>query len=407
MLVQHVLFAALVGVGAGRGLAGQGGSGAVSVLGAAALLLAWYAVGARRAGRQLGVDETGTGADGSPPATGRWLVGLVAAWLLAVVASVEMVWVAFALWLLAGRLLPPRRAGALGVLVLAVVVARGGHAEDWSTAAVVGPVLGCAFALALSRTLQVLARDNAERGRLVASLVAAQEQAETLQAELALAEREAGVLAERARLSRDIHDTLAQGFSSILLLARASGATPDEDVRARLLAQIEASAADHLQEARQVVAALAPAALEHGLAEALLRVAERLRQETGAVVDVRTTGRLPALPTPVQVALLRTVQSAVANVRQHAGARSVLITLGDQEDEVVVEVVDDGTGFDPAAVEARLRSQPAGGGTGGYGLQASRERLRELGGRLEVRSAPGEGTTVRASLPFEGVPVAG
>ncbi|RIK17791.1 MAG: sensor histidine kinase [Acidobacteria bacterium] len=394
-LVQHALFLALVTIGVWRALAT--GAAVPALVGAVALLLLWYAVGARRASAGPGGGphlSAGGGAQRRVGPGGWWFLGLVLAWLLAVAVSPEFIWVAFSLWLLAGHLLPFRVGVAVSVVVLAVVVAR-----PWpgglTVAEVVGPAVGMVFALALSRGQQLLVRDGLERERLVTSLVAAQEETEVLHAELAEVQRSAGVLAERTRLSRDIHDTLAQGFSSILLLARAGVATQDQAAERRLLAQIETSAAEGLDEARRVVGALAPAPLESGLVEALTRIVERFASETGVAGEVRVEGDVAALPPVVEVALLRVAQSALANVRQHARASSVVVTVAEAEDSVRLDVVDDGRGFDTATL-----ARTGDVSRGGYGLRASRQRLRELGGGLDVESEPGAGTAVSASVPL-------
>lgn len=406
-LVQHVLFAVLVVVGAGRGIVT--GAPVAPLTLAVGLLVGWYAVGVRgsrdltevpgEAGGAVtgGVGEERRGA--FQLRGGVWLLGLVGVWLLTVVISPDMVWVAFSLWLLAGHLLPLTPALVLSGLVLLVVVARGGPAEDWSIAAVVGPSVGGVFAVALTRGLRVVIRDSLERERLVTELVRAQEETEVLHGELAQAQREAGVLAERARLSRDIHDTLAQGFSSILLLARAGSGTDDPAGRSRLLGQIETSAADGLEEARRVVGELAPAPLESGLGEALRRIVDRFADETGTFGQVRIEGDLTSLPPALEVGLLRVAQSALANVRQHAAAGRVVVTLAEAEDLVRLDVVDDGQGFDTSALTRPAREVERGG----YGLRASRARLRELGGGLDVESEPGGGTAVSAWVPWRGI----
>ncbi|GAA5167295.1 two-component sensor histidine kinase [Ornithinimicrobium tianjinense] len=394
-LVQHVLFGALVVIGVWRALATGAHPAALS--GATALLLLWYAVGAHRAASGPGgaphLSSVGTAPRRVGPG-GWWFLGLVVCWLLTVAVSPELIWVAFSLWLLAAHLLPLRLGVAVSVLVLAVVVLR-----PWpgglTVAEVVGPAVGMVFALALSRGQQLLVRDGLERERLVASLVAAQEESELLHAELAEAQRSAGVLAERTRLSRDIHDSLAQGFSSILLLARAGVATQDAEAGRRLLTQIETSAADGLEEARRVVGALAPAPLESGLVEALRRLVARVQEETGVAGEVRVEGDVAALPPVVEVALLRVAQSALANVRQHARAGQVVVTVAEVEDSVRLDVVDDGLGFDPATL-----TEAPDVARGGYGLRASRQRLRELGGGLDIESEPGGGTAVSASVPL-------
>ena len=400
-VVQHVLFLVLVAVGVVRAV--TTGAGLLPLVLTTAALLLWYAVGARwaAAGR--------TGSPHTPaPATPRlgrggwWLLGLTLVWLTTVLVSPENVWVSFSLWLLAGHLLPLRVGIGTSLLVLAVVIGRPWHV-GLSMAEVIGPAVGMVFALALSRGQQLLVRDGIERERLLSSLVASQEEAEILHAELAQAQRSAGVLEERTRLARDIHDSLAQGFSSILLLARAGAATEDPSAGRRLLAQIETSAADGLDEARRVVGALAPKPLESGLAEALRRLVQRLEDETGVCGQVRVEGDVTSLPPVVEVALLRVAQSALANVRQHSGAGNVVVTLAEAEDSVRLDIVDDGRGFDPAAV---LREGDGGHdlSRGGYGLRASRQRMRELGGGLDVESEPGGGTAVSASVPRSWVP---
>lgn len=408
VLVQHVLFGILVTVGLARGL--TTGAPALPLVGATAALTAWYVLGARHAA--VRPDGSRRGAAPGRAAHGRafaggWLVGLVLCWLLTVAVSPDMVWVAFTLWLLAGHLLPVPGAVLLTVASLAVVVGRGGHAEGWTVASFVGPTIGAVFALALSRGLDLVVRDSLERQRLLTSLVAAQEETEALQAELAETQRAAGAISERTRLSRDIHDTLAQGFSSILLLARAGGATDDAGAHRRLLGQIETSAAEHLDEARRVVGALAPAPLGSGLVDALRRITARFQDETGVRGEVRAEGDLTALPPVLEVALLRTAQAALANVRQHAHASRVVLTLAETEDSVRLDVVDDGQGFDVGEALRRAAGTDGAGamgvGRGGYGLRASQERLQELGGGLDVESEPGVGTAVSAHVPRPGV----
>lgn len=391
--VQHGLFLALVTIGVWRSLAV--GTGVALLIASTALLLTWYAVGVRRASSGPGgAPHLSSGGEHRVGAGGWWFLGLVACWLFAVMVSPEFIWVAFSLWLLAGHLLPLRLAIGVSLVVLTVVVLR-----PWpgglTVAEVVGPSVGMVFALVLSRGQQLLVRDGLERERLVASLVAAQEEAELLHSELAQTQRAAGALAERTRLSRDIHDTLAQGFSSILLLARAGAATQDQEAQRRLVTQIETSAAEGLEEARRVVGALAPAPLESGLVEALRRLVSRVQEETGVRGEVRVEGDVTALPPVVEVALLRVAQSALANVRQHAQASRVVLTVAEAEDSVRLDLVDDGRGFDPDR-------QPAGDdiSRGGYGLRASRQRLRELGGGLVVESEPGSGTAVSAFVPL-------
>ena len=404
MLVQHVLFAVLLVVCLARAV--TTGADPLALALSTALLLGWYLVGARHAAARL--DDVPVHPEQRLTRGGWWFLGLIGCWLVTVAVSPGMIWIAFTLWLLAGHLLPVHFGVPVSVLILLIVVGRSWHAEGWTVAAMIGPTIGGAFAFALARGLQLLVRDNLERRRLVVSLVAAQEEAETLHAELIETQRRAGVVSERTRLSRDIHDTLAQGFSSILLLARAGSATDDETARTRVLEQIQTSAAENLDEARRVVGALAPAPLESGLVEALRSITARFTDETGLPAELRVDGDVTALSPALEVALLRTAQSALANVRQHAAAHRVVLTLADAEDSVRLDIVDDGCGFDltvhddgcgfdPAGLLARWSREQAG--RGGYGLRAARARLRELGGGLEVESEPGVGTAIGAHVP--------
>ena len=324
-----------------------------------------------------------------------WLLGLTAIWLGAVALSPEFVWLAFSLWLLAGFLLRLRWAVLLSVLILAVVlVAPLLHTGTTTSANVIGPLVGGIFALGISRGYLELVRDGRERRRLIASLVATQQEMAALQDELARTQRESGAAAERTRVSRDIHDTVAQSLSSIVLLARS--AAEHEDGRERALGQIGALAAEGLADARRIVDDLMPAELDgSALSDALARMLERLTAETGIAATFHADEDLPALGLDAEVALLRTAQSALANVRSHAGATRVVVTLADAGDAVRLDVVDDGRGFDPSRLDS------AGPG-GGYGLRAMRARLRELGGGLDVESAPGDGTALSAHLPLGG-----
>ncbi|KGN34581.1 histidine kinase [Knoellia sinensis KCTC 19936] len=395
-VVQHILFGVLTAVCVTRSW--STGAPRVPLVVAAMILIAWYAVGlrwsARSTDRSAGFSGVG---EGSPQAR-WWLVGLVACWLALVLVSAENVWLAFSLWLLIPHFLPVRWAAVLSLAVLAVVIWRPWFATgDLSVAEAIGPAIGAMFAFALSRGQHQLVRDAIERQRLVDSLVRAQDEMAALHDELAAAQRESGVLQERGRLSRDIHDTLAQGFSSIVLLARGRSVVAGERDLNQLLNQIESTASANLVEARSVVGALAPTSLsDHGLTQALGRILEALETETGIRTELRVEGEPLHLPTATEVALLRTAQGALANVRSHSGAGRVVVTLSGLEDRVLLEVLDDGRGFDPDALTERAGAYSLGG----YGLPSSRARLRELGGDLELESAPGDGTALSAHLPI-------
>ncbi len=380
---QHLMAVVLTAIGVIRAIGDGVGMPAAIISGVA--VLAWHTAGtilpSKTRSRSLAV---------------WWLLGFAAIWIAAVAVSAEFVWLAFLLWLLAGHLLPLRWGLLFSGFVLAVViVAPILHHGTTSYANIFGPLIGGIFAFGISRGYLQLLRDAAERERLVASLTRAQAETAELQDELALAQRHSGAIAERARISRDIHDTIAQALSSIRLLAHAgAGRTEDPDA-ARTLAQVETLAGDSLADVRRIVAALAPAELDDdALAAALQRMLDRIRDETGLQGELHVDDSLPILPTEVEVALLRTAQSALANVRLHARASRVVMSLIDADDTVRLDIIDDGTGFDQPAWE-----QDADAGSS-YGLRFMRARLRELGGGLDIESTPGEGTALSIHLPI-------
>ena len=204
--------------------------------------------------------------------------------------------------------------------------------------------------------------------------------------------REAGILDERQRMAREIHDTLAQGLTGIVTQLQAAEHAADDPAGWRQhFAAATRLARESLTEARRSVDALRPGPLEAGrLSDALAGVAERWSALHGVPVQVTTTGTARPLPPDAEVALLRTAQEALANVAKHARAARVGLTLSYMEHQVALDVRDDGRGFDPAE-------------TKGFGLVAMRQRIEALSGTLQVESEPGAGTAISASLPAEAV----
>jgi signal transduction histidine kinase len=214
----------------------------------------------------------------------------------------------------------------------------------------------------------------------------------TTQAQLASSERDRGVHEERERLSREIHDTLAQGFTSVVALARAAdSALGRGDVAAarERLALLERTASDNLDEARLIVAEPTPGHLQsRTLGEALHRLGAAVSSENGLRADVHVEGQPVPLGGSAEVVILRTAQEALSNVRRHARAGHVDLTLAYLDPErVVLEVRDDGRGFDPQVPRA------------GFGLDGVRARAAQLGGAVRVDSEPGAGTTLRLEVP--------
>jgi signal transduction histidine kinase len=237
-------------------------------------------------------------------------------------------------------------------------------------------------------TIDELAQANAR-------LAAAMAENDALHAQLVASAREAGVHDERERLAREIHDTIAQGLAGIVAQLQASRSAAERPAdRERHLDTAAELARSTLVEARRSVQALRPEPLEAArLPDALADVTARWSEVSGVPATVTTTGTARNLHPEVEIALLRTGQEALANVGKHAAANRVGVTLSYMEDVVTLDVRDDGIGFDPGA----LPEEPADGS--GFGLTGMRQRVARVAGRLEIESAPGEGTAVSATVP--------
>ncbi|MBB5849955.1 sensor histidine kinase [Amycolatopsis umgeniensis] len=368
----HLLLIALLALAAVRAVAGESAqAGAVVV--AAVTCAVVYA-----AGPLLPRVRT------SRRAATWWLTAVGVVWLALLVLTADGVWVAFPLYFLQLHLLP-RRQGLLAVIVttLAAIAAFAAHQGAFSPAAAIGPTLGAAVAVAVVWGYQALYRESEGRRNLIEELTATR-------ADLAEAQHEAGVLAERERLAHEIHDTLAQGLSSIQLLLRAAERTlPDTAGNAvRYVEQARQAAADNLAEARRFVVALSPPALDDTtLADALERLCATTGARHGVATRFHLTGTPVPLPTTHEVALLRIGQAALANTVRHADAATAEVTLSYLGEHVALDVVDDGVGFES--------------GSDGFGLTAMRTRTETLGGTFAVESSPGHGTTLSVRLPVE------
>lgn len=218
--------------------------------------------------------------------------------------------------------------------------------------------------------------------------------------------REIGVLNERQRLAHELHDTLAQGFTSIVAnltaaeVARRNGESgygSALDPGEPYLEKVSGVARESLAEVRRLIWALRPEELERrSLADALGKMAENFARETGIDAGAEVVGERLALRPEAEEALLRTAQEALSNVRKHADAERVRLTLSYMDDAVVLDVADDGRGFDPALLQGR---EVGAEDRGGFGTTAMRERMERLGGSLLIESTAGEGTIVAAELP--------
>jgi signal transduction histidine kinase len=317
---------------------------------------------------------------------------LVAIWFVLVVLAPSFAWLAVPLSFVALRVLPFAAAGAViafmtGSVVVAWTVMQG----DLDLTVVTGPIAVAWLAVVAYRALE---REAASRQDLVNELQEAQ-------GNLAEAQHRAGVLAERARLSREIHDSVAQALSSInLLLQAAEQSWTSRPQAARdQVTQAASAARDGLDEVRRVVRDLAPPELgATGSAPALVatlrRSCERAVRGTDVRVDVHVDGTPIDVPSEVATALLRTSRGALANVVEHAAARTATVSLTYQPDVVSLDVRDDGSGFDPRRATAT--------GPRGRGLAGIRDRAEQFGGTLTVETAPGEGTALAFTIPLGG-----
>ncbi|MCZ2817861.1 sensor histidine kinase [Modestobacter sp. VKM Ac-2984] len=277
-----------------------------------------------------------------------------------------------------------------GALTVAATL---GPLVHWSegTEPMSGPgqtLVGAAFSVAMGLWVTRVLEQSRERALLIREL-------EATRAELAAAHREQGVAAERERWAREVHDTLAQGYTSIVVLAQtAAGQLPgDPGAAGERVALIEEVARENLAEARAMVAAFAPVALDSAtLVEALERLAERFGRETGLATRLDTAALADdaGLTRAEEIVLLRGAQEALANVRRHAAASAVLLRVSrvgtGEAARVSVHVEDDGVGFEPATAA-------------GVGLAGLRDRAEQVGGGVEVVSAPGAGTRVTVRVP--------
>ncbi|WP_272027843.1 sensor histidine kinase [Kocuria rosea] len=397
-ITLHVSFAALLLLGAGRAVlqahaSGTGVRPLVLLLGLAVLLAAVYLVGTvaenRAARRQAGWDPR--------PLALPWLMVVTVLWGTLTLLSSDFSWVVFPLFFVYLVLLPRAVAvGCIVVLTAVVIVAQFLHTgpEGFRAAMVVGPVVGAVFAVVVGHGYRRLYRDAQRHRRVIRELEAAR-------TELAHREREAGRSAERERLSREIHDTLAQGLSSIVLMSRAArqSLAQDDPVRAgERMAIIEATAVENLAEARRFVRDLSSPALDSSLLTALREVCAHTEQRvraSGEDLDCkfRCEGEVPDLPSEYQSLLLRAAQSSLANVAAHSRARTAVVTLAGWDDAVSLDVFDDGIGFVPDAADRDT-------GEESYGLTKLQHRVRELGGTFALESEPGNGTVISIRLPL-------
>jgi len=318
-----------------------------------------------------------------------WLWGTLL-FLVPDVLTSAYVWCALPLACAAQRVLGRRFAMvALAVITLVLVTALVEASGRFVPDIVLVPVAAVWGTVALYRAQQ---RDAEVRRHLVEELRGTRDL-------VARQQRRAGVLAERTRIARDLHDTLAQELAGGLMLLQAAERDWDDrpDVARTRVRAVADGLGTNLTETRRMIRDLTPSAVaETGLEGALRVLCARSQADgTAAQVRFRAVGDpQPVLDEHAATTLFRVAQSTLANVREHAHAVNVQVTLSRRPDRVDLEVSDDGVGFDPAEVFARTSQGPGRG----FGLPAARARLREYGGDLDVCGEPGRGTRIRATV---------
>jgi signal transduction histidine kinase len=282
---------------------------------------------------------------------------------------------------------PRASMGFLGLATGATLggsVVRQGWSAEFFGETLVSTLIVVAVGVLIGLWAHSVVAQSSERARLI-------EELERTQARLSEAHQRQGAADERERIARDIHDTLAQGFASIIVLAEAARAgMPGDPARsAQQLRSIESTARENLAEARELVASAGqpgPGRVVSGsVTQTLRRTLDRFAEDTGLVVDADLADLDGDQQT--RIALLRCTQESLANVRKHAGASTVGVVLVRRPYGVELEITDDGAGF-------------VVGESTGFGLDGMRKRLAELGGRLTVTSSVGDGTRILAMIPL-------
>ena len=238
--------------------------------------------------------------------------------------------------------------------------------------------------------------EQRSRGRAatILELQQARDENAALQAQLLVQAREAGIADERRRLAAEIHDTIAQGLTGIIAQLQAVATTSDHEAVREHVDRATELARHSLGEARRSVHNLAPAGLSYdGLPEALRKTVDQWADRTGVPTEFTLTGTAEHLHGEVSATLLRITQEALANVSKHAAATRVGVTLSFMDDEVTLDIRDDGKGFEPMGVRSRSSN-------GGFGLEGMRARAERIAGSLTVEAEPGSGTAVSARVPL-------
>lgn len=301
-----------------------------------------------------------------------WGLWLAAIWLHVAFAPVGAFLAAHVCYLSLRCAIPVATLFVGGIVARDVVVGGGPDATF------IGPVVVAAvIGVLLASYVAAIARESAARADLI-------DQLEATRADLARVERDRGVLEERRRVARDVHDTLAQSFTSVITQLQAAQATDGPAGSAPHVDRALAAARDGLQVARRIVWDLDTEvpALQRGLA--ILATATATQHVR---VDTSIEGTAKDLPEDIRRELLAVTQEALTNVARHADTDRADVHLTYAGDGVTLTVADHGRGFDPAETN------------GGYGLRSIRERVARIGGAVEIATGPGRGTRVHVEVP--------
>lgn len=335
-----------------------------------------------------------------------WILALTGEWAVLTWLSPEAAFIVFPMFFLYLHLIPGIGGGiAIILATLFAIVSLGLH-SGFSIGGVIGPLIGACVALLIGLAYRALQREAQEREELLAELLRTRKQ-------LAQTEREQGALAERARLARDIHDTVAQGLSSIHMLLNAAERDRSEQGLAYITLAKE-TAQESLAETRNIISELTPKELDRGLAGALRRLATDQAARTG--IDITVDAHEGDMPMQLQTALLRIGQGALSNATRHSDAEHIRITLEIAQNSVhtfdpdegeyeagsgrglhsaTLTVADDGRGFDIDTIEQSTQSADS------FGLNAIRQRVEQLDGTLTIDSTPGRGTVLSTTVSWD------
>lgn len=277
----------------------------------------------------------------------------------------------------------PGRSAYGGVLAasLPVLIVTGAD----STSVLVNLGVVTPLAALFGTVVRSMEREAIRRRETNSQLVTMAAENARLTALLVMRAREVGIAEERARLAREIHDTVAQGLTGIVTQLEAIGEV--SSAQAGRLDTVRALARTSLAEVRRSIDALRPGPLQDArLSEAVRQAVTAWSEQYEVPARFTVTGAPLPVHSEVEVTLLRAAQEALSNVGRHAHAARVDVTLSYMEDVIVLDVRDDGTGLD-------------GTPTGGFGLTALRQRVSALSGTVDIESSPGGGTALSVTVP--------